>query len=177
MNRSECRVAYRFRNMGWCWLISSPTDCWGVWVAWVCSFGDCSTVLNQAFGKLKRYSCSLVWCLGHLAVWRGTPAPCCSERLEYKFLTSSFFSCPVVYTFLPLSSVFWDMETMNTAIGYAGDACSTYLLPRSLWKFSGARSYLVITANVFSGARLTSAVSRRKVSLKIPSEEKRSWEN
>lgn len=64
---------------------------------------------------------------------------------------------------------------MNTAVSYAGDACSTYLLPRSLSEiFSGARSYLLITANVFSGARLTSAVGRRKISLKMPSEEKRS---
>lgn len=98
---------------------------------WVCSFGVVLLFLsNQAFGKLKR-EWSLVWCLGHLAVWRGTPGPCSDKHLEYKYFTLSFFSCPAVYTSLIIGLLGYG-SCMNTAVGYAGDACSTYLLPRSL---------------------------------------------
>lgn len=49
---------------------------------------------------------------------------------------------------------------MNTAVGYAGDACSTYLLPRSPSGSFLGLDLILITANVLSGARLTSAVGR-----------------
>lgn len=159
-----------------CFIASSPMDCWGVRAA-----------LGLLFWRLFCCSQSKIWeaevvvwpGLWDTAVWRGTPVPCSSEQLEHNFLTSSFFFVLLFILLFPYNQSFgiWKLYEYSCWLCWGCLLCLAWCQEVFLNVFLGLDIILWSQLMCFSGAVLASAAGRRKVSLKIPSEGKRSWEN